>query len=402
MNFPVRDDGMVGIVPGAPRLLESKLSFKSWFGTDPLQVLGVLHLAVLFSAIPPLHPHVDIGTASFAVDDSKNLNRLFAEGDNLGCRLDQDPVVVFEVAIQLDPTANFRAVNLPEIVAVTPSPRVPNRFCISKNPFRVAGLHRFVHHVSPIAARGFWAPLCQISLLLFRAEKIFGHCQVTTTGIWCLEMTKEEQEGGAPRRPATEQEIESAIRAMSQTDFCRVRGFADSRVRILRKLALGDAGLDFLQQAICLTLEGIRRWYPAEKEWAGHLMDTIGSLTSHRFSSVETKHEPVAVSEFVSPSEEDGGMDRWPDTVPADCPTPEEQLLIRERIRAEHQAIETLYQVLADVPSGPEVLLCKMEGMTGLEIQQQLGIDTKRYGAVDKRIRREIAKMAERGIDDDQ
>lgn len=211
-----------------------------------------------------------------------------------------------------------------------------------------------------------------------------------------------EQEGDVPRKTATEQEIESAIRVMSQTDFNRVRGFADSRVRMLRKLALGDSGLDFLQQAICLTLEGTRRWYPAEKEWFGHLMDTIGSLTNHRFYSAETKHEPVPVSELVSTSEENDEMDCWPYTVPGYGPTPEEHLLIQEKIGAEHQAIESLYQILADVQSGPEVLLCKMEGMTGIDIQKELGIDCQQYGAIDKRIRREIAKMAERGIDDDQ
>lgn len=66
-------------------------------------------------------------------------------------------------------------------------------------------------------------------------------------------------------------------------------------------------------------------------------------------------------------------------------------MLIKEEEKA--RLIALLYQSVADIPAGPDILRCKLEGMTGREIRETLGLDERSHAAIDKRIRRELSKI---------
>lgn len=67
--------------------------------------------------------------------------------------------------------------------------------------------------------------------------------------------------------------------------------------------------------------------------------------------------------------------------------------MIKEEEAEKARLIARLYQSVADIPVGPDVLKCKLRGMTGRETREALGLNEKSYAAIDKRIRREISKI---------
>lgn len=179
---------------------------------------------------------------------------------------------------------------------------------------------------------------------------------------------------------------------MSKLDSLRLKRFAKGRVDQLGVLSHGQTWQDFVQEAVLLTLNGNRRWYPWEKSFVSHLMDTVWSITGHVFESRRARHEPVSICALLDYPDE-LSPNRWPNTVPADCPTPEELLLIKEEEAERARLIALLYQSVADIPVGPDVLRCKLEGMTGREIRDALCLDERSHAAIDKRIRREVSKI---------
>ena len=179
---------------------------------------------------------------------------------------------------------------------------------------------------------------------------------------------------------------------MSKLDSLRLKRFAKGRIDQLGVLTHGQTWQDFVQEAVLLTLNGKRRWYPWEKSFVSHLMDTVWSITGHVFESKRARHEPVPICALLG-NPDDLSPNRWPYNVPADCPTAEEQLMIKEEEAERAQLIARLYQRVEDIPVGPDVLRCKLEGMTGREIRETLCLDERSHAAIDKRIRREVSKI---------
>ncbi|WP_306537345.1 hypothetical protein [Geobacter sp.] len=205
-------------------------------------------------------------------------------------------------------------------------------------------------------------------------------------------MSEELRKSGGTRRPATTQEIVKGIGMMSKVDSLRLNRFAKSRTVLLGVLAHGQTWQDFVQEAVLLTLNGQRRWYPWEKSFVVHLMDSVWSITGHIFESVRTQHEPVPISALLGNPDE-LSPNHWPCNVPADCPTPEEQLMIKEEEAERARLIAHLYRNIAVIPVGPDVLRCKLERMTGRETREALGLDGRSHAAIDKRIARKVAKI---------
>lgn len=207
-------------------------------------------------------------------------------------------------------------------------------------------------------------------------------------------MGEELEKSGGERRPATTQEIVKGIGSMSKLDSLKLKRFAKGRTDQLGVLSHGQTWQDFVQEAVLLTLNGKRRWYPWKKSFVSHLMDTVWSITGHVFESKRARHEPVPICALLG-NPDDLSPNRWPYNVPADCPTAEEQLMIKEEEAESARLIARLYQRVADIPVCPDVLKCKLRGMTGRETREALGLNEKSYAAIDKRIRREISKISQ-------
>lgn len=213
-------------------------------------------------------------------------------------------------------------------------------------------------------------------------------------------MSEELEKFGGTRKLATTQEIVKGIGLMSKVDWLRLKRFAKSRTDLLGVLVHGQTWQDFVQEAVLLTLNGQRHWYPWEKSFVVHLMDSVWSITGHLFGSAKARHEPVPISVLLGKCD-DQSPNSWPYNVPAECPTAEEQLIIKEEEVARARLIARLYQSIADIPVGHDVLKCKQEGMTGREIRETLGLNERNHAAIDRRIRREVAKICTgRTLDD--
>lgn len=375
----------------APGFLKLELAPQCGLFGDLVQFPGELQLPVLFGAVSPQHPHVDQGPAILAVDKAQHLERPFAEGGDFRRRLHENPMVVLQITVKLDPAIDLRAVDLPEVAAASPPPRLPEWLAVAKRLTTIAGVCSFVHKFN------FVGTLCEEKPTRFPLICIIPDFRRHWTDLdkinpEAVPMGEEFKKFGGTRRPATTQEIEKGIGSMSKVDSLRLKRFAKSRTDLLGLLAHGQTWQDFVQEAVLLTLNGQRHWHPWEKSFVTHLMDTVWSITGHVFESVKARYEPVPICALLDYPDE-LSPNRWPNTVPVDCPTPEEQLLIKEEEAERARLIALLYQSVADITVGPDVLRCKLEGMTGREIRETLGLDERSHAAIDKRIRREVPKI---------
>lgn len=189
------------------------------------------------------------------------------------------------------------------------------------------------------------------------------------------------------RRAATENEIASAIALTTKADLKRINRYAMARTWKLGSLAMGESAEDFISSAILSTLEGRRSWYPEEKCWADHLIDVIGSITNHRFHSTKARTESSTLVEIGS----DLALEQMP--VIHDVLSPEAVLQQKQRVHNAMRLLDTLLRRLAAIPEAEGVICCKSDGMSASEIQQLLGLSENRFKAVDRRIRREIARL---------
>lgn len=183
------------------------------------------------------------------------------------------------------------------------------------------------------------------------------------------------------RLSATDKEIAAAIGALSPRDNRRVHRYAAWRVRKLGVLAMGESADDFVSSAILLTLEGRRKWYPAEKCWAEYLIDVVGSMTNHRFSS---RAALLALDQLPSDYCEELADPAY---------APEQLLLLREEHAEVASMLDQAITSLADIPFAADLLKHKVAGKSGKEIQEILHISDKTFKAVDRRVRRQIEKV---------
>ncbi len=169
------------------------------------------------------------------------------------------------------------------------------------------------------------------------------------------------------------QEIWRAVLSLSPSELLRLESYAQWRVRWLGRKALGRNENDLLGEAITATVTGQRVW-TERVDFCSHLLGAMRSIST---SWHEKIGEEYLESELAKPGVETP-LDRPITTV-----DPERILRAKERL-------EQVRQMFANDAVASQVIELLGVGYTGKEIQSQLGLSARGYGAVAKRIRRKL------------
>lgn len=176
-----------------------------------------------------------------------------------------------------------------------------------------------------------------------------------------------------PGEYASDADVIDAIRALTDADRIRLSRVAEYRARALVGLHLGLSADDLLQEAIRRTLNGERRWRKTVS-FRKHLIETIRSLANHapdelKGCAVTALEDSGVALDGVSIRSTIGNGER--------VAAANEQLL---KIRMTFEADDEVSLVLEDLASG----------MTGPEIQKDLGITQTQFETIVTRLRRGI------------
>lgn len=213
-------------------------------------------------------------------------------------------------------------------------------------------------------------------------------------------MTQDEELSSTEGPIATPQEIEAAIKKLAPADTQRLRYVCQYWLWVLSYYGGGQETVDdLLQAAIVKVLDGTRRWNKDKVDFVGLLAGIIQSDASHaleRYARGGAYMEPITESELAQITEE--GDDCNPlDRIASNSKTPEVELIERESKREYADLVGRVLTMFQDDNQASEVLLHRLDGLNGPEIQKRMGLSKKEYATIDQRIRRGFAKLSGAG-----
>ncbi|MGA2450253.1 MAG: hypothetical protein ABTD50_16385 [Polyangiaceae bacterium] len=170
-------------------------------------------------------------------------------------------------------------------------------------------------------------------------------------------------------------DIDAAIRSLSDADGIRLQRAASFRARGLAALGLGISPADLLQDAISRTIAGDRKWKKGIT-FVKHLLGTMRSIANH--AKDELKGGTVVPS---TSDDHTGGLDG----VILRARTGHAELVVA--------ADEQLASIMRRFGNDDEVGLVLEElatGMSGPEIQKDLGLTQTQYETIMTRLRRGV------------
>ncbi len=185
---------------------------------------------------------------------------------------------------------------------------------------------------------------------------------------------------------ATDAEIEAAVRGLSDADAARLAKIATFRARSLQALGLGIDGVDLLQEAIERTVRGATMSCPGARRWpksvpfVKYLAETMRSIASHARESLEG----VTVMP-ASQEDPDGRMDGLVLT---------SRSTDLERLAAAREKLDQIDRKFATDDTVRLIIEGLSTGMTGPEIQKELGINDTQFETAMTRLRRGIDRKA--------
>jgi len=171
------------------------------------------------------------------------------------------------------------------------------------------------------------------------------------------------------------QRVWHAVRSLPSVRLVRLKNFARWRVRWLGRKALGRNEDDLISEAIVATAEGHRVWKP-DVDFFQHMLGAVRSISS---SWRETRGEEYLESELA---QEEGG-------------SPFEQRGTTEdpeRILSAVERLEQVRKLFARDAAASQVIELLGLGHTAKEIQSQLHMSPRDFGATAKRIRRRLGQ----------
>ena len=181
-------------------------------------------------------------------------------------------------------------------------------------------------------------------------------------------------------RPATREEIEEAIQALTPAQLIRLEKTAWFSHRALGPHGAGRNEGDLLSDAIIAGLEGRRNWVKDNCDFLTFLTGVMRSLASHiRDGKATDAFDKIA----PKPENEQDNADEIPTQAPVD---PERPLLERDldrqvRERFKNDAVALLvYEAFLD-------------DMKPADIRSCLGITENEYHAAAKRLRRAVREL---------
>lgn len=146
---------------------------------------------------------------------------------------------------------------------------------------------------------------------------------------------------------------------------------------------------DLLQEAFTLTLEGHRRW-PKNVGAPKYFYMTIKSIRDNHFKSVSRKDaHAVTVLESDFPSAGDDFDEDRSGVLEAAV-----DMSVDPAGLAQAEALEDrIQEAFSDDEEGMLVLEAMIEGLSGKETMELLGLDKKEYGTANRRTRRKLQRI---------
>lgn len=182
--------------------------------------------------------------------------------------------------------------------------------------------------------------------------------------------------------PASREDVEQAIEALTQPQLVRLAKIAAFRHRSLGTRGVGRNEHDLLSDAIIATLEGRRKWFKANVDFVTFLKGVMRSLASHiRAGKALDAFDEIAPNPVNDEQDTEDFVGQIPTQVPSD---PERQFLAGDLDR----------QIREHFNDDPEALLIYeafLEKMRPAEIQSCLGLTEKEYNSAAKRLRRAVS-----------
>ena len=187
---------------------------------------------------------------------------------------------------------------------------------------------------------------------------------------------------------ATQEEIEEAIQALTQTQLIHLENISWFRHGTLGSRGAGRNESDILSDAIIAVLEGRRKWIKDNCDFMIFLKGVMRSITSHiRSGKAVDTFDEIAPNPVNKQDNAEDFVEQIPTQAPID---PERQLLA-------HDLDKQIRERFKDDPLVLLVYEAFLEKMKPADIQSCLGITENEYNAAAKRLRRTVRGFAEGG-----
>ena len=185
--------------------------------------------------------------------------------------------------------------------------------------------------------------------------------------------------------PATHEEIDAAIQALTRPQLLRLQSFAWFSHRALGSRGAGRNEGDLLSDAIIATLEGRRKWVKDNCDFPTFLKGVMRSMTSHIGAGKATDaFDAIAPRQASEHDDAEDLLEQIPTPAPVD---PERQLLAGDLDKEIRERFETDTVVLL-------VYDAFLDKMKPVDIQSCLDITENEYNAAAKRLRRAVRGFA--------
>ena len=172
--------------------------------------------------------------------------------------------------------------------------------------------------------------------------------------------------------------------ALTVAERSRLDAFAAWRIRGLGRKAGGRTFEDLFNEAVRATLDGTRSWNRDKVDFFGYLIGAMKSI-SDNWGKRFRDDDPVLESDLSRDDVGGSALDR----LAAHTPSPEEEL-------ARKQQLEAIRRDFADDPVISRIVLDLCRGESFAEICQKHGLAPNELNAAIKRIRRRVARQAEK------
>ena len=213
-------------------------------------------------------------------------------------------------------------------------------------------------------------------------------------------MTQDQELSSSEGRIATPQEIEAAINGLTPANMQRLRYICQYWLFILGHYGGGQDTVEgLLQSAILKVLDDTRQWRRDKVDFVGLLSGIIQSDASHaleRYARGGAHMEPIPESELVHATEESDDCNPL-DRLAFNPQSPEAELIDRESKQATDDLVGRVLTLFEKDEQASEVLLHRLDGLKGPEIQKRMGLSKKEYATVDQRIRRGFGRFSRAG-----
>jgi RNA polymerase sigma factor (sigma-70 family) len=202
-------------------------------------------------------------------------------------------------------------------------------------------------------------------------------------------------------QPATRDEIDQAIRALTQEDTERIHQAALNRIDRIRRAANRRSHEDLIQEAFARILDGTRRWYKdGGVTFTHYLIGVIWSIASewagHQKRNKESPEYAFLESD-LSKTTEQGRIVSLFDGLQEQSLNAEDEI-IESDATAEREAegkalVEKIEAAFVDDEKASILLMGFQDGMDGPDIRAEFGISEKEFRTTMRRIQRGVRKM---------